>query len=139
MLRRPGQVLARLQQRLARGQKGLAGRRAQMVGLQQALAQRDVERDRVLGLYRKGRIGAEAMERQMQETAQEESALRSEMGELFLRLEGAGMAAAQVLPGACWIGEAGPTLTGTAQLGVTPGTNRDTGGASARGYAGAAP
>lgn len=46
----------------------------------------------------------------MQEIAQEETALRSEMGELALRLESAGMAAAQVEAARGVLGKLGQRL-----------------------------
>jgi len=96
MLRRPERVLARLRQRLAREQKDLAGQRVQMVRLRQALADKGEERDRVLSLYRKGRIAEDAVERQMQQIAQEEDTLRGELSELSVRLQGIGTEAAQL-------------------------------------------
>ena len=96
MLRRPERVLARLRRRLAREQKDLAGQRVQVVRLRQALAEKSEERDRVLSLYRKGRITEDAVERQMQQTAQEEDTLRGELSELSVRLEGIGTEAAQL-------------------------------------------
>ena len=76
MLRRPERILARLKRRLAREQKDLAGQRVQMVRLRQALSEKGAERDRVLSLYRKGRITEDAVERQMEQIAQEEDTLR---------------------------------------------------------------
>jgi site-specific DNA recombinase len=96
MLRRPERVLARLRGRLAQEQKDLAGQRVQLVRLRQALAEKGEERDRVLSLYRKGRITEEMVERQMQQIAQEEDALRGELCELSVRLEGIGTEAAQL-------------------------------------------
>jgi hypothetical protein len=96
MLRRPERVLARLKRRLAREQKDLAGQRVQMVRLRQALAEKGTERDRVLNLYRKSRITEDAVERQMEQIAQEEDTLRGELSELSVRLEGKGTEAAQL-------------------------------------------
>ena len=64
--------------------------------LRQALAEKGAERDRVLSLYRKGRITEDAVERQMQQIAQEEDTLRGELSELSVRLEGIGTEAAQL-------------------------------------------
>jgi site-specific DNA recombinase len=66
MLRKPEPVLARLKKRLVQEQKDLAGQRLQLIRLRQALAEKGEERDRVLGLYRKGHIAENAVERQMQ-------------------------------------------------------------------------
>ncbi|HUE03164.1 MAG TPA: recombinase family protein [Bryobacteraceae bacterium] len=96
MLRRPEPVLARLKQRLAQEQKELAGQRVQVVRLRQALSEKGQERDRVLSLYRKGRITEDAVERQMQQMAQEEDTLRGELSELSARLAGIGSEAAQL-------------------------------------------
>jgi site-specific DNA recombinase len=96
MLGRPERVLARLKRRLAQEQKEQGGQRVQMVRLRQALGEKGEERDRVLSLYRKGRIGEEAVERQMQQVGQEEDMLRSELSDLSVRLEGMGTAAAQL-------------------------------------------
>ena len=88
MLRQPEKALARLKRRLAREQRGRMGKQVKVLRLRQALAQKSAERDRVLSLYRKGQIGEGAVERQMQEIAQEEEVLRSEIGELSRLLEG---------------------------------------------------
>jgi len=96
MLRRPERVLARLKRRLAREQKDLAGQRVQLVRLRQALAEKGAERDRVLSLYRKGRITEDSVDRQMEQIAQEEDTLRGELSELSVRLEGMGTEAAQL-------------------------------------------
>ena len=96
MLRRPERVLARLRGGLAQEQKDLAGQQVQRVRLRQALAEKGAERDRVLSLYRKGRITEDAVERQMQQIAQEEDTLRGELSELTVRLEGIGTEAAQL-------------------------------------------
>jgi site-specific DNA recombinase len=96
MLRRPERVLARLQKRLAQEQKALTGQRIQVVRLRQALAEKGAERERVLNLYRKGRITEEVVDRQMEQIAQEEDAVRGELSELSIRLEGIGSEARQV-------------------------------------------
>ena len=54
------------------------------------------ERDRVLHLYRKARIGEDTVERQMQEIAREEAILGEQISELGLRLEGVGTETVQV-------------------------------------------
>lgn len=96
MLRRPQRVLARLRQKLAAERRASAGQRRKLTGLERALAQKEEERNRVLSLYRKGRIAEETVERQMQEMAEEETALRGEMSELQRRLEGVAAEAAQM-------------------------------------------
>jgi hypothetical protein len=96
MLRKPQLVLARLKKRLAQEQKDLAGQRLQLIRLRQALAEKGEERDWVLGLYRKGHIAENAVERQMQQIAQEEDTLRGALGELSARLAGMGTEAAQL-------------------------------------------
>ncbi len=88
MLRRPERALERLRKRLAAEQKQLAGRRRQLDGIQQTLIDKVQERDRVLGLYRKGRINEAAVDRQMQEIAEEEAALQAQIMELSRSLEG---------------------------------------------------
>jgi len=69
---------------------------ARLVGVQHALEQKSAERDRVVGLYRKGRLREDAVERQMREIEEEEAGLRTEMGELVRRLEGVDTEAAQL-------------------------------------------
>jgi site-specific DNA recombinase len=96
MLRQPDRPLARLKTQLAREQRGLVQQRVRMLRLRQTLAEKGAERDRVLSLYRKGRIGEATVERQMQEIAQEEDGLRAEIGELSQRLEGTGTQAVQL-------------------------------------------
>jgi len=96
MLRQPARALEQLRQRLAVERKKTAGCRAQLAGVQRELEGKGAERDRVLGLYRKGRIGEEAVERQMQEIEEEEGALRAQMAELAQRLEGVDTEAVQI-------------------------------------------
>jgi hypothetical protein len=96
LLRQPARALTQLKRRLAKEARSQAGWRGQMVRLEKELAQKGEERDRVLGLYRKGRISEGSVERQMQEIAEEEAALHTSIGELALRLEGVGTAAAQL-------------------------------------------
>ena len=96
MLRQPARALEQLRRRLAAERQKTAGGRARLASLQQAVEKKGAERDRVLGLYRKGRIGEAAVERQMQEIAAEEEALRAEMAELAQRLEGVDTEAAQL-------------------------------------------
>jgi hypothetical protein len=89
-------VLQQLRRQQAAERQASAGRRAKLAGVQEALGKQEEERARVLGLYRKGRIGEEAVERQMQEMAEEEVALRAEMAELARQLEGVDTATAQL-------------------------------------------
>jgi hypothetical protein len=63
MLRRPERALARLKGRLAQEQRGIVQQRVQMLRLRQALGEKGAERDRVLSLYRKGRISEGAVVR----------------------------------------------------------------------------
>jgi site-specific DNA recombinase len=95
-LRRPERVLARLRQKLAAERRASAGQRTKLAGIKRALEEKEEERNRVLGLYRKGRIAEEAVERQMQEMAEEEAALRGAMAELHRQLQGVAAEAAQM-------------------------------------------
>jgi chromosome segregation ATPase len=96
MLRQPERALERLRQRLSKERKQLAGRRAQLAGLQESLQEKGQERDRVLGLYRRGRISEAAVDRQMQEIAEEEGALQAQVVELSRSLSGVDTEAMQL-------------------------------------------
>ena len=60
------------------------------------MQEKGAERDRILGLYRKGRIGEDTVERQIGEIAAEEDALRVQMAELTRQLESVSSEAAQL-------------------------------------------
>src|SRR5690606_29858763 len=55
---------------------------ARRQSIEQALRQKVIERDRILGLYRRGLIDDEALERQLEEIDREEQALREELARL---------------------------------------------------------
>ena len=95
-LRQPEMVLEQLRQRLAAERRDTERTRTDMSGLQALLEQKEVERGRVLGLYRKGRIAEEMLERQMQEIEREEAELRAELDALAARLAGVDAGAAQL-------------------------------------------
>src|SRR5579871_5029386 len=96
MLGQPERILERLKRRLLREQRGLVAQRLQLLRLRQELGGKRGERDRVLSLYRKGRIEEAAVERQMQEIGQEEDGLRAQIADLAVRLEGSGTQATQL-------------------------------------------
>jgi site-specific DNA recombinase len=83
MLRRPERVLARLRGRLAQEQKELAGQRVQLVRLRQALSEKGQgTRPSVEPVPEGTHHRGNAVERQMQQIAQEEDTLRGELSEL---------------------------------------------------------
>jgi len=99
-----------LRLRLAAERRDTERTRAQMTGLQALLEQKGVERDRVLGLYRKGRIAEEMLERQMQEIEGEEAELRAEMDVLAARLAGVDAGASQLESAAAVLEKLGARL-----------------------------
>jgi len=64
--------------------------------LEGELANKEIERDRVLALFRKGRIGEADLDRQMDEIEVEETRLRTNIEELSAGLRGVADLAAQM-------------------------------------------
>jgi len=89
-------VLERLRQRLAAERRDTERTRAEMAGVRASLDEHDRERDRVIGLYRKGRIEEDVLERQMQAIEAEVAGLRVEIETLAARLEAVDSGAAQL-------------------------------------------
>ena len=96
LLRQPERVLKKLRRQQARERQRTAGRRALLATAGQQLQEKGAERDRILGLYRKGRIGEDIVERQIGEIAVEEDALRVQMAELTRHLQSVDSEAAQL-------------------------------------------
>jgi site-specific DNA recombinase len=102
-LRNPSSLIDRLQQRFAEEESHDGARRERLAGLESTLAAKTTERDRILGLFRKGRIQETDLERQMEEIDREEEALRTNIQELSCALRNTSDATAQIL-------SAGPLL-----------------------------
>jgi site-specific DNA recombinase len=95
-LREPSIVIEQLQQRLA-AERGNSEKRQQHLGqLEDALAKMPAERDRILGLFRKGRINDADLERQMDAINHEEAGLRAQIEEVSAGLRGVADAASQI-------------------------------------------
>ena len=95
-LRNPGEVLARLQDRMAErtGDAGQLRQRAADIG--QAMRDKSKERDIVVSLFRRGRIDETALDRQLDLIQQEEAALKEEAARLTRQAQGAEEAGAQL-------------------------------------------
>lgn len=88
-LRDPGEVLRQLQSRFC-DETGEAGRfRKEAVKVQQALSEKAKERDIVVGLYRKGRIDADTLDRQLDQVQKEEAVLKERATSLTLQAQAA--------------------------------------------------
>ncbi len=81
-LRDPGPVLQQLHDRLEADAKGSEQVRSQVTRLEGLLAQKAIERSRVLGLFRRGRLTDADLDTQMDEIGKEETALQEHLGEL---------------------------------------------------------
>jgi len=110
LLRQPEILLERLRQRLAAERRDTERTRAEMAGLQASLDERERERDRVIALYRKGRIEEDVLERQMQEIEAEVAELRREIETLAGRLEAVDSGAAQLEAAAAVLEKLGARL-----------------------------
>ncbi len=75
-LRHPGQALEAARQELGRRQAGLEDAERERRGLMQQVAAKEAERERVLVLYRRGRVTLEEAEGQLEEIDREAASLR---------------------------------------------------------------
>ena len=88
-LRNPEPVLQQLHARLDSDAKGSDQTRKQVARLEGLLAQKATERNRVVGLYRRGRLNDAELDAQMDEIGKEETALEAQIAELGGRIAGA--------------------------------------------------
>lgn len=84
-LRYPGEVLDQLRTELQEGKSRADELGAEILRLEKALAAKEGERDTVLTLYRRGRIDAVSLDRQLDAIHAEESAVRGRVEELQAR------------------------------------------------------
>ena len=71
------------------GREGFRSDRKQVTRLEGLLAQKETERSRVVGLYRRGRLTDAELDTQMDEIGKEESALETQIAELRSKMAGA--------------------------------------------------
>jgi transcriptional regulator with XRE-family HTH domain len=95
-LRNPGPVLQQLHSRLESDAKGGEKTRQQITRLDGLLAKKAEERNRVLGLFRRGRLDDKALDQQMDEIGKEEAALELQLEELRGKVTSAESIAATV-------------------------------------------
>ena len=88
-LRNPEPVLEQLHARLESDAKGSDQTRKQVTRLEGRLAEKETERSRVVGLYRRGRLSDAELDVQMDEISREESALEAQIAELRSKVAGA--------------------------------------------------
>jgi transcriptional regulator with XRE-family HTH domain len=88
-LRNPEPILEQLHARLDSDAKGSEQTRKQVTRLEGLLAQKAIERSRVVGLYRRGRLTDAELDGQMDEIGKEENALEAQIAELGGRIAGA--------------------------------------------------
>jgi site-specific DNA recombinase len=81
-LRDPGPVLQQLHSRLESDAKGSDKARQHVTRLEGLLAKKAEERNRILGLFRRGRLDDKALDQQMDEIGMEETALERQLEEL---------------------------------------------------------
>jgi site-specific DNA recombinase len=87
-LRDPKPVLAQLQMRLESESRGSAQIQNQLKRLEQLLAEKAHERDRVLVLYRRGRLNDAELDRQLDEVGREQTVLDAQIAELRAKVAG---------------------------------------------------
>jgi site-specific DNA recombinase len=95
-LRNPGAVIEQLRQRLAAERSDSHRGQERLARLEDALASKPAERDRILALFRKGRITDEDLDRQMDQIDREEAGIRANIEELSAGLRGVADATAQL-------------------------------------------
>jgi len=88
-LRNPKAVLEQLHARLSAEVQGSDQIRTQVKRLEGLLAEKETERTRVVGLYRRGRLTDADLDAQMDEIGKEETALEAQVAELRSKLAGA--------------------------------------------------
>jgi site-specific DNA recombinase len=87
-LRNPGVVIDHLHKRIRAERSDSQRTYERLTALQGCLQEKNTERDRVLGLFRKGRISEDALDRQMDQIDGEEATIRASIEELSARLQG---------------------------------------------------
>jgi len=95
-LRHPGTVIELLQKRMAAERSDSKRSRDRLARLEDNLAGKITERDRILGLFRKGRISEKDLDKQLDQIGQEETAIRANMEDLAATLRGVGDETAQL-------------------------------------------
>jgi transcriptional regulator with XRE-family HTH domain len=95
-IRNPQPVLEQLHARLESDAQGCDQIRKQVTRLEGLLAQKAMERNRVVGLYRRSRLTEADLDTQMDEINKEETALNEQLAELRGRIVGADSIAATV-------------------------------------------
>ena len=85
-LRSPGVLIEQLQQRLAAERSDSKRSREHLGRLEDGLAAKIAERNRILTLFRKGRINEADLDRQMDQIDREEAGLRSNIEDVSARL-----------------------------------------------------
>ena len=78
-LRNPGEILERLRERVAAQDGERQNRQKELDGLRDRLQQKTGEKDRVLGLFRRGRIDEATLDQQLDQIDAEASALRKDI------------------------------------------------------------
>jgi site-specific DNA recombinase len=86
-LRNPGSVLEQLNARLEGDAKGSEQIAKQITRLESLLEQKATERNRLLGLYRRGRLSDAELDSQTDEIAKEQAALEAQAAELRARVQ----------------------------------------------------
>jgi site-specific DNA recombinase len=87
-LRNPGVVIEQLQQRLAAERGNSKRSQDHLERLKGTLAKMETERDKILGLYRKGLITEKDLERQVTQIGLEEAGLRANVEDVSAKLQG---------------------------------------------------
>jgi site-specific DNA recombinase len=95
-LSHPSTVIELLQQRMAAERSDSKRSRDRLARLEDNLAGKITERDRILGLFRKGRISETDLDKQLDLIGQEEAAIRANMEDLAATLRGVGDETAQL-------------------------------------------
>jgi len=95
-LRKPSVVIRQLQERLVAERSDSRRQQERLGRLENTLAGKAVERNRILGLFRKGRISEADLERQMDEIDSEETGLRAQIEELSSGIRGVANVSAQI-------------------------------------------
>lgn len=87
-LRNPGPVLAQLQAKMEAEVQDTGKVRERLKRLEAALEEKAAERNRVVALYRRGRLSDAGLDAQVDDIAKEEGALHAQIGELGSQLRG---------------------------------------------------
>jgi site-specific DNA recombinase len=95
-LRNPSEVVEQLQQRLAAEQSDSKHSQEHLGRLENGLAAKITERDRILTLFRKGIISESDLEGQLDQISREEAGLRANIEDVSARLSGVSDGAAQL-------------------------------------------